>query len=249
MDPPRDSRKASTSSATSSDTTREKRSKPYHNPAFWIVLQINGSFPDEYTNGPVRGSLETSTGLCKQLLALHQDIPRDSLFSDEFFVETCEMLQDGSEAKITQDISRLIVPSAESLAIRGSKHLDILIESVKERLFKLIEREKELHREILAFSISHDNSTVRIYGHYPIIDEKDTKYCRHEIRNFVFRGQDGKERWTAYKFTKNVYDNWMPPHFKRICNAIDEIPPGISFGVPRLRSTSSSPELENLPPS
>jgi hypothetical protein len=30
-------------------------------------------------------------------------------------------------------------------------------------LFRLVKREKELHREILAFSISHDHRTVRIY--------------------------------------------------------------------------------------
>ncbi|KAK0895149.1 hypothetical protein LTR91_023414 [Friedmanniomyces endolithicus] len=29
--------------------------------------------------------------------------------------------------------------------------------------------------------------------------------------------------------TKNIYDNWMPMHFKRICLAIDQIPPGIRF--------------------
>ena len=29
-------------------------------------------------------------------------------------------------------------------------------------LFRLVKREKELYREILAFSISHDHSTVRI---------------------------------------------------------------------------------------
>jgi hypothetical protein len=35
-------------------------------------------------------------------------------------------------------------------------------------LFKLVGREKELHREILAFSISHNDESVRIYGHYPV---------------------------------------------------------------------------------
>jgi len=34
---------------------------------------------------------------------------------------------------------------------------------------------------------------------------------------------DGKEKWTAYKFTKNVYDKWMPTHLKRICSVIDEL--------------------------
>ncbi|PMD21373.1 hypothetical protein NA56DRAFT_720415 [Hyaloscypha hepaticicola] len=33
-------------------------------------------------------------------------------------------------------------------------------------LFRLVKHEKELYREILAFSVSHDHRTVRIYGHY-----------------------------------------------------------------------------------
>jgi hypothetical protein len=41
-------------------------------------------------------------------------------------------------------------------------------------LFRLVKREKELHREILAFSVSHDDSSVRIYGHYPVIDGPNT---------------------------------------------------------------------------
>lgn len=105
-------------------------------------------------------------------------------------------------------------------------------------LFRLVGCEKELHREILAFSISHDDRTVRIYGHYPVINGKDTTYYRHPIRDFSFTELDGKEKWTAYKFTKNVYDIWMPTHFKRICSAIDKLPPDIDFDV----SQRSEPE-------
>jgi hypothetical protein len=106
-------------------------------------------------------------------------------------------------------------------------------------LFRLVKREKELHREILAFSISHDDRTVRIYGHYPVINGKDTAYYRHPIHEFSFTALDGKEKWTAYKFTKNVYDIWMPIYFKRICSVIDELPPDINFEVSELQSEAS----------
>ena len=96
-------------------------------------------------------------------------------------------------------------------------------------LFRLVKREQELHREILAFSISHDNETVRIYGHYPEIEGKRTTFYRHPIDKFSFTRLDGKEKWTAYKFTKSVYDTRMPAHFKRLCSAIDAIPPDIHF--------------------
>jgi hypothetical protein len=112
-------------------------------------------------------------------------------------------------------------------------------------LFRLVDREMELHREILAFSISHDHRSVRIYGHYPVIDGKDTKYYRHPIHTFDFTALDGREKWTAYKFIKNIYDTWMPAHFKRLCSAIDEIPGDLDFSVPQLsQSFGLSQDLE-----
>jgi hypothetical protein len=39
---------------------------------------------------------------------------------------------------------------------------------------RLVKREKKLHQEILAFSISHDHRTVSAYGHYPVFDGKKT---------------------------------------------------------------------------
>jgi hypothetical protein len=37
-------------------------------------------------------------------------------------------------------------------------------------LFQYVGREKELDREILAFSVSHDHCAVRIYVHYAMIE-------------------------------------------------------------------------------
>jgi hypothetical protein len=61
-------------------------------------------------------------------------------------------------------------------------------------LFRLVKRENKLYREILAFSISHDHRTVRIYGHYPIIDGKKTTFYRHPIHEFSFTALDSKEK-------------------------------------------------------
>ncbi len=70
------------------------------------------------------------------------------------------------------------------------------------KLFKLGKHENELYYEILAFLISHDHSTVRIYGHYSLIKGSKTTFYRHPIKNFDFTSKEGKEKWTAYKFTK-----------------------------------------------
>ena len=99
-------------------------------------------------------------------------------------------------------------------------------------LFQLVGREKELHREMNGFSISHNDEDVRIWGHYPIIDGKDVKFYRHLISKFIFvPSGEGDQRWKAYKFVKNVYDLWLPKHFERICSVIDMLPADMNFDV------------------
>ncbi|KAL5351929.1 hypothetical protein ACLOAV_003791 [Pseudogymnoascus australis] len=119
--------------------------------------------------------------------------------------------------------------AALDVADRQNAHsMTIAVRGIVE-LFRLVKREKELHQEILAFSLSHDHRTVRIYGHYPTINGNKTTFYRHPIHTFDFTALDGKEKWTAYRFAKNVYDLWMPTHFKRICSAIDELPLDLDF--------------------
>merc|ERR1712093_887724 len=113
-------------------------------------------------------------------------------------------------------------------------------------LFRLVKREKELHREILAFSISHEHSTVRIYGHYALIDGSKTAFYRHPIKKFDFTSEEGKDKWTSYQFTKNVYDIWMPTHLKRICSVIDKLPPDPDFEVSGQSGLSQGLESHHL---
>jgi hypothetical protein len=113
-------------------------------------------------------------------------------------------------------------------------------------LFRLVKREKELHREILVFLISHDHSTVRIYGHYALIDGNKTTFYRHPIKKFDFTSEDGRDKWTSYKFTKNVYDIWMPTHLKRICLVIDDLPPDLDFEVSQYSELGESGLTQGL---
>ena len=121
--------------------------------------------------------------------------------------------------------------AALDIADRQNGHgMTLAVRAVVE-LFRYVKREKELDREILAFSISQDHRSVRIYGHYAVIHGPEPKYYRHPIREFSFTELNGKEKRTAYKFTKYVYDSWMPTHFQRICSAIDAFPPDVNFDV------------------
>jgi hypothetical protein len=66
------------------------------------------------------------------LLETEQLVPDNSLFCNNLFKETCEIVQNKNEARVVCNISPLIVPSAEIIAIRSAKHLKILIESTNE---------------------------------------------------------------------------------------------------------------------
>ncbi|EEH15900.1 hypothetical protein PABG_05987 [Paracoccidioides brasiliensis Pb03] len=315
------SKSSSAASSTASSTapndqkSREEKDAQYKNPRYEVLLQTKGSFVRKSDLGITDGGKD----LCRRLLEAEQTIPKDSLFRDDIFDELCEMIRNRNEAKVIQDVTRLIVPSAQTLAVYGARHLKILVESVNEgwdnsvsitkprpqpdysvgfgreaftdgqlqrfqpfvgdltdtsyfmatyylyfpfltcevkcgaaaldiadrqnahsatiavratvELFKLVKREKEVDREIFAFSISHDHTAVRIYGHYAVLEGEKTNFYRHPIQKFDFTALDGKEKWTAYRFTRNVYDIWMPTHFKRICSAIDQIPPDVDFDI------------------
>ena len=320
-----------TSTTPSDQKPREEKSAPYRDPRYETLLGTKGSFM-------IKSSLDIASAtkaLIKTLLEAKSPVPADSLFRDDTFESTCQKIHNRNEARVIQDITRLLVPSAESLATLGARHLDKLIESVNEgwnssipltgtrpqpdysvgfkreafndrqlaklapfigdfitgdqsffmatyymyfpflacevkcgaaaldvadrqnahsmtlavraiaELFRAVKRESEVHRQILAFSVSHDHRSVRIYGHYPVIEGKDTKYYRHPIHEFSFTALDGKEKWTAYRFAKNVYDTWMPSHFKKICSAIDQLPSDLDFEDPSLPETGLSQGLES----
>ena len=95
--------------------------------------------------------------------------------------------------------------------------------------FRLVNRVEELHRKALTFSVSHDHETVRIYGHVPVIKGTKITYWRYPLRKYEFTERKGMEKWSAYRFMKNVYDIWMPTHFKRISSALTNCLPNRDF--------------------
>lgn len=329
-------RKQSDSSISEScdQTNREKKSAPYRTTRYTTLLEGKGSYMHKSDLGITKGSKD----LYQRLLQSKQSVPKDSLFRDDLFEKTCHKIEDRNEARVIEDIARLIVPSAETLATYGATQLDHLIEGVNEgwtgnipvegprpqpdysvgfrrsaftdeqlkkldpligsifenslfvatyrmyfpfftcevkcgasaldiadrqnahsmtvavraliELFRLVKREKELDREILAFSVSHDHRSVRIYGHYPVIEGDKTTFYRHPIREFSFTEQDGKEKWTPLKFVKNVYDYHSPKLHKLICSGINDLPVGINFDLSQSasfsQSTSQSSQQSNV---
>lgn len=145
-----------------------------------------------------------------------------TVFDTSFFVANFRMYFPFLTCEVKCGVGALDIADRQN-----ANSMAIAVRSVVE-LFRAVERERELDREVLAFSISHDQESVRIYGHYAATDGDKVQYYRHTIRRFYI---DGEEKWTAYKFTKNIYDVWMPTHLKRIWSAIDQLPSGLNFQV------------------
>lgn len=74
---------------------------------------------------------DASKLLCQKLLDGKQDVPKELVFDDAVFRNACQNLQGKNKARVIQDISRLIVPSAETLALRVES-LKYLVKSVNE---------------------------------------------------------------------------------------------------------------------
>jgi hypothetical protein len=319
-------RKASedASFSPSDQKPREDKSAPYTRPQYKLELEAQGS----YMNESKLGITDASKTYYKTLFDAEQMVPEGTLFHQDQFKVFCEKIRDRNEARVVQDISRLIVPSVETLATQGAIDLENLVENVNEgwnnsipvagprpqpdysvgfassaftpeqlkklqpfvggwtytsffratwrtyfpfftcevkcgagaldvadrqnahsmtlavrgivELFKLVKRGEELHRKILAFSVSHDDRSVRIYGHYPIIDGENATFYSHLVRDFSFLDEDGKEKWTTYRFTKNLYEKFVPDLHKSICSIIDALPADLDFGVTVGGSTTPS---------
>ena len=120
---------AAPSSTTPSDQKpREVKSALYQDTRYQTILATKGSII-----GKSRlGITDRSKTVCHTLLEKKQTVPQGSLFRNDLFEKTCEKIQNRNEARVVQDITRLIVPSAETLAILGATHLKSLVESVSE---------------------------------------------------------------------------------------------------------------------
>ena len=86
--------------------------------------------------------------------------------------------------------------SATALDITDRQNTYNIIIAVRAlvKLFRSVKREKELDREIFAFSVSYDYRSVRIYGYYFIIEGDKTIFYCYPIYEFSFTVLDSKKK-------------------------------------------------------
>lgn len=81
--------------------------------------------------------------------------------------------------------------SAAALGVadcQNAHNMTVAVKGIVE-LYKAAKREKELHREVLAFSISDDHRSVRIHGHYAIMGDDKNTFYRHRTKTFKFTSE------------------------------------------------------------
>jgi hypothetical protein len=80
--------------------------------------------------------------------------------------------------------------AALNVTDRQNTHsMTIAVRSIIE-LYKTIKREKELNREIFIFFISYDDTTVRIYGHYVVVNASETIFYYYPIKKVDFTSDE-----------------------------------------------------------
>jgi len=79
------------------------------------------------------------------------------------------------------------------------------------------EKTQALLGRILVFSVSHNNQLVNLYGHYAVASSSNDKtdgtaeelqYFRYGIAMFSLTMYEGRDRYNAYNFIRNVYDKF-----------------------------------------
>jgi hypothetical protein len=125
--------------------------------------------------------------------------------------------------------------SALDIADRQNAHSQtVLLRGIFE-LFRVVGREEEVLTKINGFSFSHNDLDVRIWGHLLVKEENELKFYREPIATFSFlKTQQTDNRWTGWKFFRNILDIWVTDHFKWICSAIDDLPSGLNFEMSEL---------------
>lgn len=102
---------------------REQKSAPYRHPRYESQLSERGSFMDKYKD------IGVESKDCQKLLKSPQSPLKGTWFEDDLFEDTLKSIKGRNETRVIRDIAQLIVPSAEVLAIRGCKYLEILQET------------------------------------------------------------------------------------------------------------------------
>ncbi|CAD6439469.1 7d6474ca-e5e5-4d25-af1a-031db1512422-CDS [Sclerotinia trifoliorum] len=178
---------------------------------------------------PFVQSVSDQWGACKRLHSFKPPQPdsavgfKKSAFTDEQLekLQLSGMLGDLNRTSSCKGTYYMFFPfitcevkcssNATEIADRQNAHSHTVALRALVELYRLSNREQELHGRILTYSMSYNNSHVSLYGHMPIlVKEKGTIECYMQlIRGFDLRDNGGENRWICRQFYLNALDKGL----------------------------------------
>jgi hypothetical protein len=118
-----------------------------------------------------------------------------------------------------------------SVAVRALLRIEQEADKYRQEIRKKAE---SLSRQVLVFSISHDQQDARLYGHYAIVQGEKWTYYRYPIQKFDLTKKDSL--LAIHNFVRNILKSHLPEHVQRLKDALAALPdpnkPPESSGLP-----------------
>lgn len=87
------------------------------------------------------------------------------------------------------------------------------------QLYQNISAANEVDRKILAFSVAHNNTQVKIFGHFATVEEQKLTFFRCRL----YYGDLPADFAKPYNIIRAIYDVFFPQHLARIKSALDRM--------------------------
>ncbi|KAI9758104.1 MAG: hypothetical protein M1815_004991 [Lichina confinis] len=126
--------------------------------------------------------------------------------------------------------------AALGIADRQNAHSAGMAVNAIFQLFRTVSRQKEIDKTILAFSLSHNHTVVKIYGHFPLVHGNNDRPSIHRriIHNRDTWDEDDDDRWSSYNIIRKIYDELLPQHLERIRSAVANLPDPVPESTPSI---------------
>lgn len=109
-------------------------------------------------------------------------------------------------------------------AERQSMHSASIAVRAVVQLYQNISAANEVDRKILAFSVAHNNTQVKIFGHFATVEEQKLTFFRCRVYTADFDTDFASDEWAKpYNIIRAIYDVFFPQHLARIKSALDRM--------------------------
>ncbi|KAF2220303.1 hypothetical protein BDZ85DRAFT_34176 [Elsinoe ampelina] len=109
------------------------------------------------------------------------------------------------------------IMEAERQAMHGAS---IAVNSIVQ-LYRKTSALDQIDRELLAFSVAHNDSNVKVFGHFASIKDGKATFYRHRLYAADIATQSASPDWgKPYRLCRAIYETFLPQHIARIKSAL-----------------------------